>query len=36
VQELRIQNPSWSHSPQLARAERVEVQLDLGALLEWT
>ncbi|MEA3278004.1 MAG: AsmA family protein [Pseudomonadota bacterium] len=33
VEGIRIQNPSWSQNPQLARAERVEVQLDLGALL---
>ena len=36
VEGLRIQNPGWALSPRLARAERVEVHLDLGALLERT
>ena len=34
VQGLRIQNPGWARNPRFARAERVEVQLDLGALWE--
>ncbi len=33
VDGLRIQNLGWARGPWLARAERVEAQLDLGALL---